>query len=79
MTATGIPDSSGEGDQEQRKQAILEYFCDHIDEPLTSEQVADALGLATEDAEIAIEALAYEKEIAKEYDEGGLRLFRRKA
>ncbi|HZG65622.1 MAG TPA: hypothetical protein VEZ12_02705 [Herpetosiphonaceae bacterium] len=77
--AAGIPDSSGEGEQEQRKQLILDYFCEHIDQSLTPEQVADAVKLSTEDVEIAIEALAYEKELAKEYDEGGLRTFRRKA
>ncbi len=74
----GIPDSSGEGEQEQRKQLILDYFIQYIDQPLTPEQVADAVNLPTEDVEIAIEALAYEKELAKEYDEGGLRTFRRK-
>jgi hypothetical protein len=79
MTATGIPDSGGEGEQEQRKQQILDYFCQNLGTSFTAEQVADALGLTTEDTEIAIEALAYEKELAKEYDEGGLRLFRRKA
>jgi hypothetical protein len=79
MTATGIPDSSGEGEQEQRKQQILDYFCDHLDQAFTPEQVADATGLGTEDVEIAIESLAYEKEVAKEYDPGGLRLFRRKS
>ncbi len=77
--AAGIPDSSGEGEQEQRKQLILDYFIQYIDQPLTPEQVADAVNLPTEDVEIAIEALAYEKELAKEYDEGGLRTFRRKA
>jgi hypothetical protein len=79
MTATGIPDSSGEGEQEHRKQVILDYFCEHLDQPFSSEQIADATGLATEDVEIAIEALAYEKEVAKEYDQGGLRFFRRKS
>ncbi len=74
----GIPDSSGEGEQEQRKQLILDYFIQYIDQPLTPEQVADAVNLPTEDVEIAIEALAYEKELAKEYDKGGLRTFRRK-
>jgi hypothetical protein len=77
--AAGIPDSSGEGEQEQRKQLILDYFIQYIDQPLTPEQVADAVNLSPEDVEIAIEALAYEKELAKEYDEGGLRTFRRKA
>ena len=77
--AAGIPDSSGEGEQEQRKQLILDYFIQYIDQSLTPEQVADAVNLSTEDVEIAIEALAYEKELAKEYDEGGLRTFRRKA
>lgn len=79
MTATGIPDSSGEGEQEQRKQMILDHFAQHLDQPLTTEQVANAIGLETEDAEIAIEALAYKKEITKEYDAAGLRFFRRKA
>jgi hypothetical protein len=78
MTATGVPDAGGEGEQEQRKQAILDHFAEHLDEPLTSEQVAEATGMAIEDAEIAIEALAYEKELTKEYDAGGLRFFRRK-
>lgn len=78
MTATGVPDNSGEGRQEHRKLLILDHFAQHLDEPLTTEQVADAIGLETEDAEIAIEALAYEKELAKEYDAGGLRFFRRK-
>jgi hypothetical protein len=77
--AAGIPDSSGEGEQEQRKQLILDYFSQYIDQSLTPEQVADAVNLPAEDVEIAIEALAYEKELAKEYDEGGLRTFRRKA
>ncbi len=77
--AAGIPDSSGEGEQEQRKQLILDYFSQYIDQSLTPEQVADAVNLSPEDVEIAIEALAYEKELAKEYDEGGLRTFRRKA
>jgi hypothetical protein len=69
MTATGIPN----------KQRILDYFCERMDQRLATQQVADALGLSTEDAEIAIEALAYEKELAKEYDEAGARWFRRKA
>ena len=73
----GIPDTSGE--QEQTRQRVLDYFSDHLDSVCSAEEVADAIGLSVEDTEIAVEALAYEKEIAKEYVEGGQKVYRRKA
>ena len=73
----GIPDTSG--DQGQTRQRVLDYFCDHLGTACTAEEVADAIGLSVEDTEIAVESLAYEKEIAKEYVEGGQKIYRRKA
>ena len=72
----GIPDSSGE--QQNRKQMLLDYFCDHLGETCTAEDLAAATGMSLEDVEIAVEALAYEKEVAKEYGEGGQKTYRRK-
>ena len=72
----GIPDSSSE--QQTAKQTILDYFCDHLGEAITADDLANATGMAIEDVEIAVEALAYEKEVAKEYGEGGQKVYRRK-
>ena len=73
----GIPDSSG--DQQDRKQKLLDYFCDHLDQAHTAEELAAATSMSLEDVEITVEALAYEKEVAKEYVEGGQKVYRRKA
>ena len=73
----GIPDSSG--DQQNRKQILLDYFCDHLDQVHTAEELSAETGMSLEDVEIAVEALAYEKEVAKEYGEGGQKGYRRKA
>ncbi len=73
----GIPDSSS--DQSESKQKILDYVCEHLDRAFTAEELADASGMSLEDTEIAVESLAYEQELAKEYVEGGQKVYRRKA
>lgn len=73
----GIPAPNEE--QGQRKQSVLDYFCDHLDQPYTAEQVAEATGVGPEDVKIALETLAYEKELVKERPDGGQTVYRRKA
>lgn len=74
---SGIPQSSG--DAQARKQAILDYLSEHLGEARSADELAEATGLSCEDAQVAAEALAYEQEIAKEYIEGGQKVYRRKA
>ncbi len=73
----GIPTSSG--DQQRRKQAVLDYLSDHLGNAYTAEQLAGETGLPIEEVKVAADALAYEQEIAKERDEGGMAIYRRKA
>ncbi len=72
----GIPPSSGE--QQRRKQAVLDFFCDHIGTAYTADELADATGMPVEEVKIAVESLAYEHEVAKERTEGGIAVYRRK-
>jgi hypothetical protein len=72
----GIPPSSGE--QQRRKQTVLDYFCDHIGTGYTSDELAEATGMPVEEVKIAVESLAYEHEVAKERTEGGISVYRRK-
>ncbi len=73
----GIPGRSG--GQSESKQRILDYVCEHLDQPFTAEELGRATGMSLEDTEIAVESLAYEQELAKEYVEGGQKVYRRKA
>jgi hypothetical protein len=73
----GIPHSSGA--QPRRKQEVLDYLCDHIGEAFTAEDVAEAMGIRLDEVKIAIEELAYEKEVAKERPQSGHAIYRRKA
>ncbi|HZB94653.1 MAG TPA: hypothetical protein VE268_01715 [Herpetosiphonaceae bacterium] len=72
----GIPASSGE--QQRRKQTVLDFFCDHIGTAYTADELAEATGMSEEDVKIAVESLAYEHEVAKERTEGGIAVYRRK-
>jgi DNA-directed RNA polymerase specialized sigma subunit len=72
----GIPASSGE--QQRRKQTLLDFFRDHIGTAYTADELAKATGMSEEDVKIAVEALAYEHEVAKERTEGGIAVYQRK-
>ena len=72
----GIPHSSDE--QQRRKEAILDYLRDHIGQAYTADQLAEATGMVCEEAHVAVETLAYEQEVAKEYVEGWQKVYRRK-
>ncbi len=73
----GVSESSA--DQQRHKQVLLDYFSEHLGEAHTAEELGEATGISCEEAEVAAEVLAYENEIAKEYLEGGQKVYRRKA
>lgn len=73
----GIPPTTP--DQQERKQKVLDHLIDHIDTAFTTEELAQATGVALDEVKVAAEALAYESEIAKERTEGGVATYRRKA
>jgi hypothetical protein len=70
--------TQGDAGLDHNKQLLLDYFRDHLAEAHSSDELAQASGLSPEATEIAAEALAYEQEITKEYDEGGKKFYRRK-
>ena len=72
----GIPHRNDE--QQRRKQIILDYMCEHLGEAFSADDLAEATGMVCEDAQIAVEALAYEQEVAKEHTEGGQKIYRRR-
>jgi len=74
MAGTAAPS----GDLQSRKQIILDYLTDHIDQTRSADELAEATGMPIEEAMVAVEALAYEQEIAKERTEGGQPVYRRK-
>ncbi len=69
---------AGNGDQERHQQILLDYFSDHIGHTYTADELSEATGMPLEQAKIAVEALAYEHEVAKERTEGGIATYRRK-
>ncbi len=73
----GVSDRGGK--QSDNKQKVLDYVAEHLEKAFTSEELSQVTGMSPEDTEIAVEALAYEKELAKEYVEGGQKVYRRKA
>ncbi len=74
MAGTAAPS----GDLQNRKQIILDYLSDHIDQARSADELAEATGMPIEEAMVAVEALAYEQEVAKERTEGGQPVYRRK-
>ena len=72
----GIPPSSGE--QQRHKQLLLDFFSDNIGTAYTADELASATGMPVEEVKIAVEALAYGHEVAKERTGGGISVYRRK-
>ncbi len=71
----GIPQGSEE--QEARKQAVLDYMCEHIGDSYSAEHIAEGTGIPLEEVKVAAEALAYAQELAKTRTEGGQATYRR--
>lgn len=69
----------GKRDLQYHKQTILEYMTRHIGLIFTVDDLASATSIKREEAQLALETLAYEHEITKEYIEGGQRVFVRKS
>lgn len=73
--ASGSLDSTRHDDC---KQAILDYLRDNIDHDYGVDELAAATGLSEDEAKIAVEALAYDNEVAKAHTDGGQTVYRRK-
>jgi hypothetical protein len=71
--------AQGKGELQHCKQVILEYMTRHIGLIFTVDDLASATQLKREEVQIALETLAYEHEITKEYIEGGRRVYVRKS
>lgn len=74
MAGTAAPSE----DLQRRKETILDYLSDNIGQARSAEEIAEATQLSLEETKIAVEALAYEQEVAKERTEGGQSVYRRK-
>ncbi len=73
----GIPPAAG--DEQARRQAVLDFMCDNIGQSMTADEIADSIGLPVDQVKVEAEALAYQNELAKERTEGGQAIYRRNA
>ncbi len=73
----GIPPAGG--DEKARRQAVLDFMCDNIGQSMTADEIADGTGLPVDQVKVEAEALAYQRELAKERTDGGQAIYRRNA